>query len=79
VEQHPDFCVRQAEGLSTAHAKAVNRENAQQYFSLLKATMIENDLINPAIYTIWTNRASGNKQGGKSDCDEGCKGNLQTY
>jgi hypothetical protein len=45
MQRHPDLSVRQAEGLSTARAQAVNRENVQQYFGLLKDTMIENDLI----------------------------------
>jgi hypothetical protein len=41
MQRHPDLSVRQAEGLSTAHSQAVNRENVQQYFGLLKDTMIK--------------------------------------
>jgi hypothetical protein len=45
MQRHPDLSVRQAEGLSTARAQAVNRENVQKYFGLLRDTIIENDLI----------------------------------
>ena len=45
MERHRDLSVRQAEGLSSSRALALNRETVQGFFDLLKRTLIEHELI----------------------------------
>ncbi|CAH2019443.1 unnamed protein product [Acanthoscelides obtectus] len=46
MRRHPELAVRKAQGMSTARAKGMTRQECTQYFELLGNVLTENNLLN---------------------------------
>lgn len=75
MKRHPELAVRKAQGLSTARAKGMTRQEYNKYFELLKNTLKENNLLNnpQKIFNLDESGLQMNNNPGKVVTNKGAK------